>query len=210
MIKGSKRTAFSTLKRCYVELRDIVKDVDVMGYDDFTTEYVYNQFILSLYKLHFNEDEIKRLNLDVLTSSVLCDVTERYLPVFGVTNEFDIKDSNTIAKGIKDYLNANDVRSFDCLLKCTEIPMFCEILNKYGKTHEYKQRSIDKHLDDVCSVMFHDVLFKDICLVEIEYFLFFYFKDKDHFLIAEKSLHKRIFLLARKLNSWKRANISYS
>ncbi|MGB5988958.1 MAG: hypothetical protein WBG43_04400 [Marinifilaceae bacterium] len=208
MIKGSKIPAFSTLKRCYVDLREIVRDVDVMGYDDFTMEYVYNQFVFSLYKLHFNEDKIKRLNLDVLTSRVLCDITERYLLAFGVTNEVDIKDARSIAKGIKDYLNANEIKSFDCLLKCTDIPMFCEILNKYGKPQEYKQNSIDKYLDDVCSVVFHDVLFKDLCLVKIEYFLFFYFKDKNHFLISEKSLHKRVFLLARKLNSWKRANIS--
>ena len=75
---------------------------------------------------------------------------------------------------------------------------------------QQNKNSVDKYLDDVCSVVFHDVLFKNLCLVKIEYFLFFYFKDKDHFLISEKSLHKRVFLLARKLNSWKRTNISYS
>ncbi|MGB5988948.1 MAG: hypothetical protein WBG43_04350 [Marinifilaceae bacterium] len=123
MIKGSKIPAFSTLKRCYVDLREIVKDVDVIGYDDFTMEYVYNQFVFSLYKLHFDEDKIKRLNLDVLTSSVLCDITEHYLLAFGVTNEVDIKDARSIfcsfilkIKIISLFLRRAYIKEFFCLL----------------------------------------------------------------------------------------------
>jgi hypothetical protein len=46
-----------------------------------------------------------------------------------------------------------DAMSIDYLLKCTDIPIFCEILNKYGKPQEYKQNSIYKHLDYVCAVV---------------------------------------------------------
>jgi hypothetical protein len=210
MIKRSKRSTFSNCKRYYLEIKEIVRSFDVLGLDQekFTPEYKYYQFILSLYKLHFGEEKIRRLNLDLFTSYVSDYINELYLVVFDGVNEIDYKDAKKIAKGIKVFLNGNKIKSLDQIEGCTDMPLFCDILNKYSKIDDYKVNSIDKSLENICCKLFRHVLFKDLSLIEIESFIVDYYEYKDHFFISKDIVSKRIFSLSRKIYFWKKAKMS--
>ncbi|MGZ2371741.1 hypothetical protein ACXR6G_18325 [Ancylomarina sp. YFZ004] len=210
MIKRSERSTFSIYNRYYLEVKEIIKSIDPLGQnqEEFTSEYVYHQYILGLYKIHFEKEKIERLNLDVFTSRVAHNITECYLVLFDEVNEIDARDAKKIAKGIKSFLNGNKIKTLDQLVECTDMPLFCEILNKYGKTNEYKVNCIDKSVENICCKLFLRVLFEDLSLVEIEHFLLKYYEYQDHSFTSIDIVNKRAFSLARKLYFWKKGKMS--
>lgn len=210
MIKISKRSKFSIYNRYYLEVKDIVKSIDPLGQNQekFTPEYVYSQYIMGLYKLHFGKEKIERLNLEVFSSRIAYNITELYLILFDGVNEIDPRDAKKIAKGIKSFLNGNKIKTLDQLLARTDMPLFSDILNKYGKTNDYKANSIDKSYENICCKLFLHVLFKDLSLVEIEHFLLDYYKYVEHFFTSRDVVNQRIFILSRKLYFWKINKIS--
>jgi len=210
LIKRSKRSAFSIYNRYFLEVKDIVKSIDPIGQDQeqFTPEYLYYQYILGLYKLHFENEKISRLNLDTLTTYVAHNITEYYLVLFNGVNEVDTKDAKKVAKGIEAFLNGNKIKTLDQLLIRTDMPLFSEILNKYGSISEYKVNSLDNSYERICCKLFLHVLFKGLTLLEIEQFLLDNYKYEDHFFTSRDVLNKRLFVLSRKLYFWKKNKMS--